>query len=338
MKRVKLLDVALHAGVSKSTVSQYLNGRFDYMSKDTKARIQSAISELNYVPNPIARSLKTAKTKIIGVVVRDITGYYTSRAIRGIDDFCKSSEYNIVIYNTDFEPETEARALRALNQLRVAGIIIASSGENAPLVSTLGEEGLPIVHFQLEHDGSEKNIVLSDYKEAAFIATEYLIQLGHQRICFMTQEFEDTNSRKDQYLGYAAALKKYSLRNDDQLIQYWNRETGFQQPPKRILESSIAPSVIFTQHLAITTDLLKELARDNIVIPDDVSLIGFDEIPMVEFFKVPVTVVKQDPYAVGKEAAKVLLDTIGNKENLPQRILIPCTLVKRQSCRNVVGN
>ncbi len=335
MKKIRLIDVALHAGVSKSTVSQYLNGRFDYMSKDTKARIQSAISELNYVPNPIARSLKTSKTRTIGVVVRDITGYYTSSAIRGIDDFCKSGEYNIIIYNTDFEPDTEARALRALSQLRVDGIIIAPSGKNASLVSTLGAEGLPIVHFQLEHDGSEENIVLSDYKEAAFNATEYLLQLGHERICFMTQEFDDTKSRKDRYLGYVAALEKYGHRVDDQLVQHWDRETGFQQSPGRILESSNAPTAIFTQHLAITTDLLKEFARDNIVIPDDVSLVGFDDIPMVEFFKVPVTVVRQEPYEVGKEAARVILDQIGNKRNVPKRVLIPCTLVERQSCKTV---
>ena len=114
MAKIKLIDVANLAGVSKSTVSQYLNGRFDYMSDKTKVRIKLAVEELNYVPNPIARSLKLDKTKTIGVVVRDITGFYTSRTIRGIDDYCKTSDYNVLIYNTDVDPEVEARSLEAL--------------------------------------------------------------------------------------------------------------------------------------------------------------------------------------------------------------------------------
>ena len=97
MAKVKLVDVAKLASVSKSTVSQYLNGRFDYMSKETQVRVRAAIKELDYVPNPIARNLKADKTKTIGVIVRDITGFDTSRTIRGVDDFCKTSEYNALI-------------------------------------------------------------------------------------------------------------------------------------------------------------------------------------------------------------------------------------------------
>ena len=252
MPKIKLIDVANHAGVSKSTVSQYLNGRFDYMSEKTKERVKLAVSELDYVPNPIARSLKMDKTKTIGVIVRDITGYYTSRTIRGIDDYCKTSEYNVIIYNTDFDPITEARSLEALYQLRVDGIIIASSGKNTDLITKYIDKGLPIVHFQLEHDGNEKNIIVSDYRKAAFDATEYLIKLGHKRICFVTQDYKNVKSRMERYLGYAEALGKYKIPLDKQLIQYWQRETGFLQSPKAIIASANSPTAFFTQHLPIT--------------------------------------------------------------------------------------
>ena len=100
MKKAKLTDVAKRAKVSNSTVSQYINGRFDYMSKETQLRIRAAVKELDYPPNHIARSLKSTKTQTIGVIVRDITGFDTSHTIRGVDDFCKANQYNAFIYNT----------------------------------------------------------------------------------------------------------------------------------------------------------------------------------------------------------------------------------------------
>ena len=335
MPKIKLIDVAALAGVSKSTASQYLNGRFDYMSTKTKERIRLAISELDYVPNPNARNLKADKTKTIGVIVRDITGFYTSRTLRGIDDYCKTSEYNVIIYNTDFDPAVEARSLEALYQLSVDGIIMSSSGKNTELIAKYNEKGLPIVQFQIEYDGNEKNIILSDYRKAAFDATEYLIQLGHKRICFVSQDLKNVKSRQERYLGYVDALNKYKLPIDEQLIQYWQRGSGFQQSPKSILAQANSPTAFFTQHLAITTELLTALNEGNISIPDDVSLLGFDDIPMAEYFKVPITVITQDPYEVGKEAAKLLLNNINNKDAPAQRIMIPCSLSKRSSCKEV---
>lgn len=339
MPKIKLIDVAERAGVSKSTVSQYLNGRFDYMSEKTKERVRAAVSELDYVPNPIARSLKMAKTKTIGVIVRDITGHYTSRTIRGIDDFCKESGYKVLIYNSDFDSETEASSLEALYQMRVDGIIIASSGKNTELINKYIAKGLPIVHFQLEHDGTEQKSIISDYRQAAFEATEYLIKLGHQRIGFFTQDFKNVKSRAERYQGYVEALLQYDIPLDAELVYYWQRNKGFEQSPSQLLSRDNPPTAFFAQHLAITTDLLKDLNQANVSIPEDVSLLGFDDIPMAEFFKVPISVIKQEPYKIGAEAAKLLLENISPTEDSNdgevQRIMVPCTLEKRSSCREL---
>lgn len=338
MSKIKLIDVAERAGVSKSTVSQFLNGRFDYMSKDTRARVQKAVAELNYVRNNIARSLKTDTTRTVGVVVRDITGFDTSQAIRGMDDYCKSQGYSMVIYNTDFDPATEARAIESLGQLRVDGMIIASSGANSSLVAESSNRDTPVVQFQLEHDDGDKNIVLSDYRQAAFDATEYLVQLGHKRICFVTQEFIGIRSRQERFQGYVDALGQYQIPVDEPLIQYWRRETGLQNSPESILESENAPTAFFAQHLAITIDLLKALDKAEVRIPEDVSVLGFDEIPMAEFFKVPITVTKQQPYVVGTEAARLLLNNIQNPDHETRRIMIPCSLVERESCKKLYAS
>jgi len=336
MAKITIIDVAQHAGVSKSTISQYLNGRFDYMSKKTKTRIESSIATLNYIPNSIARSLKTNKTKMIGVIVRDISGFYTSKALRGIDDYCKSHGYNSIIYNTDFDATIEAHALQSLKQLNVDGIIIASSGMNNELIDEFNKSDCPVVQFQLEYEQCNTSIVVADYQKAAFEATEHLIKLGHKRICFLSQNFQKVKSRSERYQGYVSALKQYNIPLDEQLIQYWHRDSGFEQSIKNILNMPSPPSAFFTQHLAITTDFLTEINQLNIKLPNDISLVGFDELPMADFFKVPVTVVKQDSYKVGKESAKLLLSNLNDKnktsQNTAQKITVPCSFDKKMSC------
>lgn len=336
MSKTKLIDVARAAGVSKSTVSQCLNGRYDYMSKDTRARIERAVDELDYVPNNIARSLKTDRTRTVGAIVRDVTGFDSSQAIRGMDDYCRNKGYNLFIHNTDFDPATESRALKSLGQLRVDGILIASSGANEALIAEISAQDTAVVQFQLEHDDSDKNIVVSDYRQGAFDATEHLIRLGHHRICFVTQEFSRVRSRHARYQGYVDALQKHSIPVDGQLVQYWRRGTGFQVAPEIVLQSDVAPTAFFAQHLPITTDLLRALDKAGMRIPRDVSVVGYDDIPMAEFFKVPVTVVKQQPYTVGSEAARLLFRQIQDPDGETRRIMIPCSLVERESCGTLV--
>lgn len=330
--KVRLIDVATKAGVSKSTASQFLNGRFDFMSFDTRQRIQKAVEELNYVPNNIARSLKTNKTRTLGVIVRDISSYYTSQAIRGMDDYCKSHGYDLFIYNSDFEPKTEKNALNALVQLNVDGLIVASCGNNAKLIEDISNHTVPVVQFQLEHDNCDTGIVVADYKKASFEATEYLIQLGHKKICFVTQHFETVRSRQEKYQGYADALAKYGIPLDEKMMLYWDRKQGLQGSPLDMLNSQTPATAFFTQQIAITIDVLKALEAGHIAIPDTVSLLGFEEIPMAEFFKVPITVVKQQPYDIGSEAARMLMNKINTPKSVNTRMLVPCTVVKRASC------
>jgi len=335
MAKAKITDVADRAGVSKSTVSQYLSGRYEYMSKNTKARIESAISELNYIPNPTARNLKSNKNKTIGVIVRSITGYDSCRAIRGIDDFCKANGYNVLIYNTDVDPTTEEKALQSLRQLRVDGILIAPSGLNLDLIAGINQKDLPIVQYQVEHDQRDTSIVVSDYEKYAFEATEYLIQLGHKRICFYTQEIKDVTSRRERYQGYVNALEQYNIPIDQQLVQTWNREDGFQHAPVSMLAMHNAPTAFFAQHLVITAHLLQELHKSNIAIPQQVSVIGFDKVPMTNLFKTPITAIEQDSHRIGTESAKLLFDIINNQAENTQKILLPCTFKKRQSCADI---
>lgn len=335
MEKIRITDVAKLAGISKSTVSQYLNGRFEYMSLETKERIRSSIKELDYMPNPIARSLKTDKTRMIGVIVRDITGYFTSRVIRGIDDYCKKNAYNVIIHNTDFDPSIEKNSINILKQMRVDGTIIASTGKNIPILVKAVKSGFPMVQMQLEYPGIDSSVVISEYRSGCFAATEYLIQQGHKRIGFLTQDYMHDRSRYERYLGYKQALEKYNIPLDKELIVLWNREKKFLKSIENILKMENPPTALFTMHLAITLDLLRDLNKLNINIPDDVSVLGHDEIPLFDLLKVPITVVRQSPYDIGKESARLLIKKIENKESKSQKVVLPCKLIIRESCREI---
>ncbi|GAA0178896.1 LacI family DNA-binding transcriptional regulator [Clostridium sediminicola] len=336
MKQVKLIDVAVKAGVSKSTVSQYLNGRYEYMSKDTKEKIKCTIEELNYIPNSIARSLKTDKTNTIGVIVRDITGFFTSNVLRGIDDYCKKNNYNVLIYNTDYDPEVEKKSISILKMLRVDGIIIASSGQNNELLNKENINGTPIVQMHMEYDNLNISTVLSDYRTGAFNATEYLINLGHKNIAIITQEYKSIRSRYDRILGYQDALIKNGLTVDQNLINVWDRPFGINDSFEALLRSTNPPTAIFTMHSAITIDLLNYLNTHNINVPEDLSLIGFDELPLANLLKTPITVVNQSPYEIGEKSAELLLWKITHKkETLNKKIVLPCELIIRDSCKSL---
>ncbi|WP_017446152.1 LacI family DNA-binding transcriptional regulator [Gayadomonas joobiniege] len=331
-KKVRLIDVATKAGVSKSTASQFLNGRFDFMSLETRLRIQKTIQELNYVPNNFARSLKTNKTRILGVIVRDISSNYTGQAIRGMDDYCKNHGYDLIIYNTDFDPKTEESAIKALCRLNVDGIIIASCGSNAQFIEETSRNTVPVIQFQLEHEDCDTSVVVADYKRASFNATKYLIELGHKDICFVTQPFETVNSRREKYLGFVDAHKKLSVPMREDLIIYWDRKSGLQTNPLDLLDTEQPATAFFTQQTAITMDILKLFNKANVQLPEHASLLGFEDIPNAEFFTVPISVIKQQPYEIGEQAARLLITKLDHPKSFNTRIQIPCELVLRDSC------
>lgn len=334
MTKIRIIDVAQLSGVSKSTVSQYLNGRFNHMAEATKERIEKAIKDLDYVPNKQARSLKTDKTNTIGLVVRDVSGFYTGPAIRAIDDYCKSAGYNVIIYNSDFDSHSERDALKALKAASVDGIIIAPSGKNMDLLDQYTRSGIPLVQFQIEYGGNDKDIVISDYFTGAFDATEYLIKLGYRKIFIFSQYYQGIISREQRIAGYRAALIKYNIPFNEDFIQIWDREAGFDNNIEKLFINPKESIAVFAQHLAITTDLLTYFEKYHISIPDDVSLVSFDDMPMADFFKVPITVVKQDPVKIGTETAKLLLKKIKNKNSGTEKVIIPCLFVTRKSCQS----
>ncbi|MDC7241967.1 MAG: substrate-binding domain-containing protein, partial [Spirochaetales bacterium] len=255
--------------------------------------------------------------------------------IRGIDDYCKQKGYNVFIENTDFKPDEERKSLAQLKQMHVDGLIIAASGENNALISQEEQNGFPIVQVHIEYDDLETSIVLSDYKKGAFEATEYLIKMGHRRIAFLTQPYDGARSRYDRYLGYCEAHEKYGIPVDRELIQIWDRARP--NSPETLIYCENPPTAFFTMQQDITVELLLALDKAGKEVPRDHSVISFHELPLVELMKVPVTVIRQSPYDIGRESARILLRQIQSDERILERVVLPCTFIERKSCAPPTG-
>lgn len=333
MSRVKLIDVANRAGVSKSTVSQFLNGRYEYMSTETKEKIDRAVKELGYIPNPIARSLKTRKTFTIGVIVDDMTGSTTSKIIRGIDDYCKKLNYNILIYNTDHIPENEERSIEILKTFGVDGMIISSTGENIDLINKTDQDGIPIIHINRSYEGLAVNTVLSDFYMGSREATLHLLDLGFKDIGILTRPYKDTPSRKRRVEGCLDLLKERGIDISDENISIIKDNDDVKNAYEQLMFLPKPPKVIFSQYSRITIELLTYLKSKKISIPDDIAIIAFDDLPLSHLFKTPLTVVNQKAYDLGTESAELLLKKIKKPEESYEDITIPCELIIRESCK-----
>ena len=335
MNKVKLIDVANYAGVSKSTVSQFINGRYEYMSIKTQEKIRLAVAELNYVPNPIARSLKGKKSYNIGIVVKSISGIITNQIIRSIDDYLKKLNYNILIYNTDYIKEQELKSIAILKSMKVDGLIITSSGSINEELNLEEENGLPIVHILREFDGLNSNTVLSDYEKGSEMAGEYLSSLGHSNIAIITKPYTNSPSRVKRVHGCLSALGRSGIQLDENNICFVNNEKETVDCFEKLYNSSNPPSVIFVMYSDITVQLLSYLNKKNISIPDDIQLINFDDFPLVDFFKTPLTVIHQNPHEIGIACAKLLIDKINNPNGDFEDITIPCHLIVRDSTKRL---
>jgi len=335
MTQVKLIDVANKAGVSKSTASQFLNGRYEYMSAATKERLDAAVKELGFVPNQLARSLKTKKSNTIGVMVNSINGPTTSDVIRGIDDHLKGEGYNVLIYNTDYNKDTELASIANLVAQSADGLIITSSGQINALLNDEDHLGMPVVHIHRTFEGLTSNTVLSDFQTGAYDASSYLIAQGHERIAVITRSYEQIPSRQLRLEGYLSALKDNSISIDHSLIQIADDPERIHQIVPMLMALPEPPTAIFTMYARLTKEVLYYCNTHHIDIPQDLSIIGFDDLPMASLFKSPLTVINQSSYDLGIESAKLLVEKINHPAQRQVDVVLPCHLIVRDSTRSI---
>ena len=328
---VTIVDVAREAGVSYTTVSRVLNNKGN-VKPETRERVLMAMTRLGYVVDQRARSLAGGRSQIIGLLVHDVGTSYIGEIIRGIDAELASAQYDLLLYTTHRRKTKESAYVTTLTRGMADGLLLVLPRDPGAYLETLRQHRFP--HVLIDHRGGDEEApaVAAENLQGAYKATEYLIELKHRRIGFITGAM-DQICAQDRLAGYKTALADHGITFDPELVY----EGDFFQPlgyagASALLESPHPPTAIFASNDVSAFGVMEAVRERGLRIPHDVSVVGFDDIPQAAHVHPPLTSVLQPLEEMGRTATRMLLEHIQDPLRPPERVELPTELVLRQSC------
>jgi DNA-binding LacI/PurR family transcriptional regulator len=333
-------EVADLAGVAVGTVSHVINGSVP-VSDSLKRKVQAAIRELDYHPNHVARSLKTSRTRTLGIIVPDMTIPYFPHVIRGAEAAARERKYSLIAVNSDDNPGRQKELLSLLRSQRVEGILLAVSAGPTPLaqISRIMSAGIRLVCVDRIPDRLPVDSVSVEDVSAAELGLDHLIAMGHQRIAIVTGPLSLKNERQ-RLLGYHQSLERAGLRADTDLIWEGNILTDDVTALclERLRDPHDRPDAIFATNGPTGLGVLRALYEIGLRTPEDMALVTFDELTVDDLFRPAVTTVVQPAYDIGFRAAQILLDRIESGSDAEaMTVRLPATLKVRDSSRLPYG-
>jgi LacI family transcriptional regulator len=332
---VNIKDIAKLAGVSKATVSRVLN-KSDSVAEDTKKKVLSVIEEVGFLPNYLARSLKIKKTKTIGVIVPDIGNPFYFEIIRGIEKFLDKNGFNIMLCNSDYIEKKELRYISLLASKKVDGIILATSSEDSKSLKKLQLWDIPYVIFDLPQNNHVASSVFIDHSLCSYIAANHLIENGHEKILII-DTYRNMKAYSKYVTGYIKALKENNIEIDKDLIQETTPDiNGGYQIIKKLIQSNTKFTAVLAISDLIAVGVYRIAQKYNIKIPEDLSVIGNDDIPLARYLSPPLTTIQQPTFLIGYKSAELLINNIHSKStdgNDCETIMLNIRLIIRESVK-----
>jgi len=324
-------DVARVAGVSTMTVSRVVN-RSGYASADSRKRVEEAIAQLGYVPNAVARHLRSKRTKTIALILSDITNPFFTTIARGVEDAAAPRGYAVMFANTDESESEEIDYIRMLAQRQIDGALLVPAGNRAEPYRLLQSQEIPTVVLDRRVSARRLDEVRCDSEGGAYSLVHHLIELGHTRIAVITGR-RSISTSVDRVTGYELALAGAGIAFDPELVRYdsFSLEAGYRRT-NELLAVSPRPTAIFAANNFIAFGTLRALREAGLRVPDDMSLVTFDDLP-AEWHDDPfLTVLAQPAYEVGRRAAELLLDRIEKRLPVARQVqVLPGELIVRRS-------
>ena len=341
-KHVTIYDIAKKANTSTATVSRVLSNSGYPVSAKLRERIKEAAEELNYIPNMLGRQLKTNNSMTVGVIVPSITNPFYSSIVLGIEDIARSRGYHVLLCNSHRSPELEEEYLTTLFEKQVKGIIISSISPDKKLLSDLIDKGLSVVAFDQSVEGLDSSQVHFDFQRGGYLATEFLLKQGHQDIAFISSPLTRP-SRRSVYDGYQLALKNKGVEINNDWIKIATREeeiseknyefTNGVELTRELLKSKELPTAIFVCNDMTAFGVMNELTSQGIKIPEEISVVGFDNIEFSQMVSPSLTTVQQPDYEMGRIACNILVDQLIGETREAVDIMLQPKVIERNSTR-----
>ncbi|MDE2637672.1 MAG: LacI family DNA-binding transcriptional regulator [Chloroflexota bacterium] len=331
MRRITMADVAERAGVSKATVSHVIN-ETRFVEDATKSRVREAIDALGYRPNVAARSLTTQRTRIIGLIISDVTNTFFGELTRGIEDALFANGYSLMLCNTNEVLEREEYYIDILLRQGVDGIIAAATSQDWDALNEAAKLNIPIVMLDRTFENADSPYVGVNNSQGAYLGTRHLIERGYREIGILSG-FQRLSTMRERLAGFEQALAeaKLPLRADWRIDSPLTIEDG-KRAMQQLMGRAGRPGAVFISNNLLSLGALMGLREMELVCPTDIAIVGFDDHPWARVSDPPLTVVRQPTYAIGETAAQKVLQALNDGDGDASSALFDCQLVMRQSC------
>ncbi|CAN5655808.1 substrate-binding domain-containing protein [soil metagenome] len=328
-------EVAKRANVAPITVSRVLNNS-GYFSQEIKDRVEAAATELHYVPNMLARSLRSNRTQTLGLVLSDITNPFWTTVARGVEDAASQQGFNVMLCNTDEKAAKQAEYLSVLLRKRVDGIILVPARSTPEAVQMIQKQGVQVVVMDRQVPGATVDVVRGASMRSSYELTQYLLALGHRQIVLLAGP-ETVSTSHERVQGYQQAFAEVNLAAAAMTVLYgeFTVDSGYTMAQQAVAMKP-RPTALFAANNFIAIGALKALRALGLHVPEDISVVGFDDLPTSLIVEPFLTVVAQPAYAMGQHATELLLQRISAPEATSyQEVILPTQLIIRQSCRTI---
>jgi LacI family transcriptional regulator len=316
---VTITDVARLAGVSISTVSRVINNSMP-VSDELRKSVLKAMEELNFKPNILAQNLRRRLTSVIGVIIPDIRFPAFDEVVKGVEDTCIQNEHTVLLSDSNSDPEREIINAELFERQQVDGIVFAGiwGWEQQEHIARLCENGMPICLVNRDIDNLPVDQVSTSNERGEYLAVSHLIDLGH-RVIGCAALLPTGGIKKDELSGYRQALADagYQVREDLITNTTPSYSSGV-EAGKRLLQQNTRPTAIFARSDQMAIGVIKAALDMGLKVPEDLSVIGYGDIPISQYFNPPLSTIRMPRYEMGVKAALMLLERI-EKKNLPQR-------------------
>ncbi|MDN4526316.1 LacI family DNA-binding transcriptional regulator [Fictibacillus fluitans] len=332
-QKVTIYDVAKRAGVSKTSVSRYLGGRLEELAEKTKKKIESAIQELDYRPSTAARGLKGRKSYLIGVIIADIRNPYSTAILRGAEEISSKNGYSLMICNSDNDPEKEKNFIHMLQSHRIDGLIIHTTGGNNSSLLEMKDDSIPVVLLDRNIPELDMDFVGLDNRTAIKDSLEFLLQQDYQRIAFFSEPFHEISTRHERYQFFQDVLKKNNHESSEDIYIVSTEDScRFRNKLLSFLEDAKGQSrAIFTVNALLMLKIANELNTMNISVPDELSLLTFDNPDWAPVVFGGITCIEQPTFEIGVSAMNMVLERIRGERTTSESFLYKGKLIKRNS-------
>ncbi len=326
--------IASLAKVSMGTVSHVINESAK-VREPLQKRVLDAIHQLGYQPSQLARALRRNQTRIIGMIVPDITNPFFPSVVRGAEDVAYQHSYRLVLCNADNDPSKESEYHRELQAYRIAGLILIPSVNSEMRAWEKSEGNSPAVCLDRRPVDWKGDTITVDNAGGAFSAAEHLVGLGHRRIAIIAGNLHLTNAAS-RVEGFLAALRKAEIEIEPEYIQEgrFDRSSGYEKM-RVLLQLRPLPTAVFASNDLIALGALTALREHAVRCPDDISIVGFDDLEFSEFVHPALTTVSQPGYQMGAKGANLLIKRMGGFAGPPQHLVLPTELKLRESAAPV---